>query len=531
MGSIFNTNGVPHLNTPNSCSPIRYQEQVVLPQAAKISSDANNTVEATQEPACTEDYETVHKRILEYDKKLFDYYRESGKRLDKIQEELDELSIYLGLCRESDSDSDSGDKPADTGRLEPLPSSDCTSTELVCLADCYNPPSYKSCQEEDTDRNSDPAAEKPPRTWSGPGPHTTSPLDTFFNHYFLSDRSKRNIWIPSRKKTKNPIILYGATDINAIHTTAKRIKGLHTCSAGAPPNRAVVLGWDRHAVWLRASELAASSYSEDARRYIFDTAQKFAKAMQGQRVGLRLNKAENWTDNASEGVLDQFQGSYLVRWRDVGGGWDVRAVLGLEIGMGPRRDILEATLRFHGAEEKMLLAHKEKTLNAYLDGSLRDKEEDRDDKGEDKGENNSRKGGNNDTEKAGDAQGESVGNDKDEMADSNDAASSGDYKTEPADDEHENPSQHPDLGTMENPIRSTPPFAVSQDSQNPPRGTMGNPHEFVFIAELCYRVVGRSTEGCRGRIHWTADQTFTSFTGDGILPYLSGRVEMEGWEV
>lgn len=241
--------------------------------------------------------------------------------------------------------------------------------------------------------------------------------------------------------------------------------------------------------------------------------------MNGDRVGLRLNKAENWTDNALEGILDHFQGSYLVRWKVVGGGWDVRAVLGLDIGMGPRKNILEATIRFPGAEEKMLLAHKEKTLNAYLDGSLKEKEE--------AGDTDEYKASGNGARGVG-----GKGDDrKDEEADNTKSENFGDANEEknakPNSNEEEEPVDKPERGTMENPISS----AAGGESQKPPRGTMGNPHEFAFIAELCFRVVGRSTEGCRGRIHWTADQAFTSFTGDGFLPYLSGRVEMEGWEI
>jgi hypothetical protein len=214
--------------------------------------------------------------------------------------------------------------------------------------------------------------------------------------------------------------------------------------------------------------------------------------MQGQYDGLRLNKAENWTDNAFEGILDHFQGSYLVRWRDFDGGWDVRAVLELEIGMGPRKRILEATLRFSGAEETMLLAHSFKTLDAYLDGSLKEKEE------------------------AGNVKAGNFGNHKSKKT------------VEPDSDGHKKPVENPELGTMDNPINSAPKLTADQ---KPPRGTIGNPMELSFIAELCYRMVGRTAEGCRGRLHWTADQTFTSFTGDGYLPYLGSRVEMEGFEI
>ncbi|KAL5466480.1 hypothetical protein PMIN06_000082 [Paraphaeosphaeria minitans] len=515
MGSIFNEAGVPHLSTPNAGASTSNYENVSDMQPDEIFGSVANA-ETTRTWAELD--QMMRDDVAEQRRKndqLRQYYQESGKRLDIIVEEIDELGLYLGLDDESDYDSDSIDQLAEIGRQEPLPSADGASTELVSLADCYNLPSFKSDQRE-IDRNSDPAAEQMPCAWSGPSPESTSPLDTFFKHYFLSDRTKRNNWIPSRRKTKEPIILYGATDINEIHKTAKRIKGLHACSAGAPPNRIVVLGWDRLAVWQRASQVSASSYSEDVCRYIFDTARRFAKAMNGERVGLRLNKAESWAENAVQGILDHFQGSYLVRWRDIGGGWDVRAVLGLEIGMGPRKNILKATLRFPGAEEKMLLAHKFKTLDAYLDASLKEKDEDGDDnKGEKTGDGKDEKASNGNFEKP-------VGIDTTKPGgDNREKAAKSDYG------QQHKPIDTPEHGAMENPISS----AAGESSKKPPRGTMGNPHEFSFIAELCYRVIGRSTEGCRGRIHWTADQTFTSFTGNGFLPYLCGRVEMEGWEI
>jgi hypothetical protein len=445
-------------------------------------------------------------------------HRKSDERYDQIQKGLDEVLVYLrdelGVDPYNDpytdSDSDSDSEPEETPRLQPLSSSDCVSSELACLTDCHSLSSYKSGQA--IDRNADPAAKKNARSWSSTDPRTTSSLVAFFKHYFLSDKKYRPYWTPNRKKTKDPIILYGVTDIKEIHTLAKRVNKLHVCSAGAPPNRVVVLGWDRAAVWLRASEFSTTAYSDDVCRYIFDTARRFAKAMQGQHDGLRLNKADNWTNNAFQGTLDHFQGSYLVRWKDVDGGWDVRAVLGLEVGMGPRKRILEATLRFPGAEETMLLAHSFETLDTYLDGSLKENGEDGDGRGG----------------KSGNAKGEKTGDNQDERSDGEPRLDTHDKTVELDSADHEKPVKDPELDKKGNPITAAPkPMA----DPKPPRGTMGNPMEFNFIAELCYRVVGRTAEGCRGRLHWTADQTFTSFTGNGFLPYLGSRVEMEGFEI
>lgn len=411
-----------------------------------------------------------------------------------------ELERWLGLDTDSDCSDDS-----EEDKLREIENSECATTDLICVADFHNSPDQNPYDDIDVEPTA--ATDRSPRDWSPPDPRAKDPLNRFLKYYFLSDSPKRVFWTRSRKKTPNPIILYSVTDHNEVHARAKRIRGLHTCSAGAPPNRVIVLGWNRLAVWRRASEFSAASYSEEVSRYIFNAALRFGRAMGGIRERPLLNKAENWADNALSGVLDHFQGSYLVRWKDVGGGWDVRAVLQLEVGMGPKKHILEATLKFLGVEERMLLAHSESALDAYVDGLQRVKEG-----GDGKGTVQKeaapvpaeRKES---AEKEGDGRGEAAVN------------------VEPG--TRGQPPEQAERGTMENPLRAVP---ESEREMAADRGTINNPMRMSFIAELCYRIVGKEVMGCKGRLHWTADQTFTSFTGEGYLPYLNTRVEMEGFE-
>lgn len=403
-----------------------------------------------------------------------------------MQAEIDELALYLGLDDESDCEIDPAEPPTNHERLAPFPTSDSTSPELVALTDCYKLPSYAPLLNS-TDRTLPSTAPATPQTWTGPNSEATSPLDAFFQHYFLSSRSSLTTWIPNRKKTSHPIVLYGAANVIAIHSAAAQIKGLHTCAAGTPSNRVIILGWNRREVWLRASTVHASSSSEDMHR-VCTTAQRLGNAMAREYIGLRLGKAENWRQDTLRGVLDHFQGSYLVRWRNVDGGWDVRGVLGLEIGSGPRSDMLEGRLEWNGVKETVLLAREAGVLDAWVEESER---------GE--GCAGDRGGGH--------------------------AADSGETKqVEKREEDEDSAPAEPDTTDTINSVSD-------EHIHNLPRGTAGNPREFDFVAELCYRVVGRAFEGCEGRLHWTGDETFTSFTGSGFLPNLSGKVEMEGWEI
>ncbi|KAL1608573.1 hypothetical protein SLS60_003517 [Paraconiothyrium brasiliense] len=345
---------------------------------------------------------------------------------------------------ERNTKSDSDDEPAEDDPRSTSPLYEPAAGELIFITDCYNFP-YRDKPPPPTD----PAF----KTWSPPDPRTTNSLDAFFKHYFCYNHPSSDYWTANRKKTPHPIILCSVTNHNEIHARAKCISGLQTCSAGASPNYVIVMGWDRLTVWRRASEVIAASYSEHPCRYIFDTARNYALAMEGCHDGPLRKKADNWTENAVRGRLDHFQGSYLVRWKEIGGGWDVRAVLKLDIGMGPTKDILGAKLRFLGTEERMLLAHSEEMLDTYLDMFLKKKREGQDHKSD----------------------------------------------KEPAD----------------KPIE---------------KSGMINDRNVTFIVGLCYCVLVRTTAVRRGKLHWNADQTFTSFTGDGYLPYLANGVEMEGFE-
>ena len=182
----------------------------------------------------------------------------------------------------------------------------------------------------------------------------------FLQRYFLNVDGT-----PDRRKTTSPITLAGFSNRAEMHSTAEKIPGLHTCSAGNEPYRVLAIGWNSSAVSGAAGKAAAVGHAQHAkemdeeRTMRMDAHREFLDTLKVKQKGTKKK--------AGKGAqISHATGTYLVECRNIEEEWPELAQGGLYMTIVPDEEnkgrlvaefefgVLEGIMRFRQVDEEWL---------------------------------------------------------------------------------------------------------------------------------------------------------------------------------
>ena len=196
---------------------------------------------------------------------------------------------------------------------------------------------------------------------------------------------------PDRQKTKSPVALPGFGNRAEMHSTAEKIPGLHTCSAGNEPYRVLAIGWDSSAVSRAAGKAAAVGHAQhtkemdEERTMRMDEHREFLETLKVKQKGTK-NKAKK----GAQSQISHAAGTYLVECRNIEEEWPELVQSGLYMTIVPDEEnkgrlvaefefgVLEGIMRFRQVDEEWLSDEDsgEEDTNEDSEGGIDTGEED-----------------------------------------------------------------------------------------------------------------------------------------------------------
>ena len=133
-------------------------------------------------------------------------------------------------------------------------------------------------------------------------------LERFMKEFFLDVRGE-----PDLRKTAQPIALPGVSRAQ-VHARAERVPGLVTVSGGSGEDRTLVIGWDRNAVFKKASSVGRETAERVQAQRSNSWELKMAKHRQYPSKLAEMNPDQEWYEG-------NCRGDYAIKCTDVESGW------------------------------------------------------------------------------------------------------------------------------------------------------------------------------------------------------------------
>lgn len=176
--------------------------------------------------------------------------------------------------------------------------------------------------------------------------------------YFIDESGN-----PDKSKTPDPMPLPGLNSRAQMHAAAERIPGLETHSGGEGKDRAVVVGWDRSAVWRVAGQIGNQQALKRQER----EEAEWNQLMQKHELFVSQSSSGDMTNTFS---IDDTRGTYIIKCDAMGSyssEWSSVNNMRLRITNGARQGWV-GIFDFNAIEGIMLLDKTKEGLASRVEG-------------------------------------------------------------------------------------------------------------------------------------------------------------------